>query len=154
LGTADVNSPDNSLTLSTVSDRVNSFSENPYLGAICSIGWSTQDALPGASTAFISRLFRFRSTLLNGAGSRQASVCPAVSGPVGKGLSVLNKGIERQLALVEMGQTAVTENDKDERKFGTFTFVQGQHDTVKAEMWEGSSEGERFCEFFFDRLYG
>jgi hypothetical protein len=57
---------------------------------------------------------------------------------VGKGLSVLNKGIERQLALVEMGQTAVTENGKDERKFGTFAFVHGQHGTVKAETWEGS----------------
>jgi hypothetical protein len=112
--------------------------------------------LPGASTAFISRLFRSRSRLLSGAGSRQASFCPAVSGPVAKALSVLNKGTERHLALVEMGQPVMTENDKDEQKFGTCTLVQDQHGTVKAETWEGQAAGERFPSFsltgFMDKL--
>lgn len=60
------------------------------------------------------------------------SVVQATSGPESKDLSVLNPGTERYLVLAELGQPAVTETDKEGKKYDIFRFRQGQHGAVKA----------------------
>jgi hypothetical protein len=69
---------------------------------------------------------------------------------------VLNKGTERHLALAEMGQPAVTENDKDERKFDTFAFFQVSTARCKPKRGRGGLKESDFASFsltgFVDKL--
>jgi len=60
------------------------------------------------------------------------SVVMATSGPECKDLSVLKRGTDRYQVLAELGQPVASEIEENGRKCDIFTFMQGQHGSVKA----------------------